>query len=189
MLNSLFYLYNRLCHFILAKPIDILHSPFVFQLYQSSAAIQKKALFESMNISHLKQDGFSNSKALASILSALNSKEIFTLKQINQNWILEEWQTKLQIPFEKEKQPIQIDALLIDNSIDLTRLPLAELKTCLQAKQPILINQPHLNKVSRKQWQSLCKQTEVQVAIDFFAFGLCFFNRKQAKEYFKLRLW
>jgi len=189
MLNSLFYLYNRLCHFILAKPIDILHSPFVFQLYQSSAAIQKQALFEPMNLSHLKQDGFSNPKALASIFSALNTKEIFTLKQINQNWILEEWQSKLQIPFEKEKLPIQIDAILIDYSIDLNCLPLAELKTCLQAKQALIIDQPHLNKVRNMQWQALCKQTEVQVAIDFFDFGLCFFNRKQAKEYFKLRLW
>jgi hypothetical protein len=158
-------------------------------LYQSSAAIQKQALFEPMNLSHLKQDGFSNPKALASIFSALNTKEIFTLKQINQNWILEEWQSKLQIPFEKEKLPIQIDALLIDYSIDLNCLPLAELKTCLQAKQALIIDQPHLNKVSSKQWQTLCKQTEIQVAIDFFDFGLCFFNRKQAKEYFKLRLW
>jgi hypothetical protein len=116
MLNSLFYHYHRLCHFILAKPIDILHSPFVFQLYQSSAAIQKKALFESMNLSHLKQYGFSNPKALASLLSALNTKEIFTLKQINQNWTLEEYQSKLQIPFEKEKLPIQIDALFTSKS-------------------------------------------------------------------------
>ena len=189
MLNSLFYQYHRLCHFIMAKPIDILHSPFVFQLYQNSAALDKKAQFEPSYLSNTKQYGLSNAKALASVLSTLNAKEIFILKQINQKWILEEWQSKCQSPFEKMNLPFQIDALLIDESIDLYSLPLAELKNCLQATQAIIVNQPHSNKKTSIQWQSLCKRAEVQVSIDFFEFGLCFFNRKQAKEHFKLRLW
>ncbi len=191
MLNSLFYTYNRLCHFILAKPIDILHSPFVFKLYQDAVAIKRNQATNKQLSEQLLKQNCKQATAISEILTALNVVQVFEIKQLKETWVLTAIdQSAIKYTLDNLAQHSQqIDAVyLADNSL-FHKIPLASLKSLLNSHCPLIVNKPHANATTHQQWYELYMKNEVQIAIDFFDFGLCFFNRKQAKEYFKLRLW
>lgn len=190
MPNSLLYLYNRLCHFILAKPIDILHSPFVFKFYQDAAALKRNHQINHNFIALFQKTACSQPNAIAALLTALNVKHLFQLNCNQETWYLTNLnQPSIQHTMEEMVQyQVQVVAICIESS-QLNNLPLVALKMLLNSDCPLLVNTPHANADSSKKWYELYQQNEIQIAVDFFDFGLCFFNRKQAKEYFKLRLW
>jgi hypothetical protein len=191
MLNSLFNSYNRLCHFILAKPIDILHSPFVFKLYQDAVAIKRNNATNKQLSEHLFQLNCKHATAISQLLTALNAVQIFEMKQVQETWVLIKiGHTATTHALEDlDQYNPQIDAIYLAEAALLNKLPLASLKSLLNSHCPLLVSNPHAHANASKQWVELYEKNEVQIAVDFFDFGLCFFNRKQAKEYFKLRLW
>jgi hypothetical protein len=189
MLNSLFKSYNRLCHFIVAKPIDILHSPFVFKLYQDAKAIHQKPDANVKWSRILTQLPVSKASSIASVLTALNAKHVYQLVQKPTEYCLQALGNTNAGTISLQAIQTPIDAIFIDKETDLKTLPLDVFKTLLNSECPLIINEPYHHLKSKHLWLQFVQQKEIQVAIDFFDFGLCFFNRKQAKEYFKLRLW
>lgn len=191
MLNSLFYTYNRLCHFIMAKPIDILHSPFVFKLYQDASALERNQLINHNFIALIQKTRFRQPNAIAGLLTALNAQHLFQLQCVQETWYLTSINNdanKFTVEeMRQQKQPI--DGIFVADNSPLNNLPLNSLKSLLNSQCPLIVNKPHANAITHQQWHELYPKNEIQIAIDFFDFGCYFFNRKQAKEYFKLRLW
>ncbi len=52
----------------------------------------------------------------------------------------------------------------------------------------IVLDDIHWSKEMNDAWQQIIKRSEVRISIDFFHFGLCFFNNGVEKQHFNLKL-
>lgn len=60
---------------------------------------------------------------------------------------------------------------------------------CMNPNGLIIVDDINWSKGMRRAWQAIKAREDVQVTIDLFFMGLCFVNRQQAKEDFRLRFW
>lgn len=60
---------------------------------------------------------------------------------------------------------------------------------CMNPNGLIIVDDINWSKGMRRAWQAIKARDDVQVTIDLFFMGLCFVNRQQAKEDFRLRFW
>jgi hypothetical protein len=146
-----------------ATPIDVLHSPFVFRLYNK--ALRKSAI--------PKVELFVSQKALTS-----NQKRICNavFEQLNYQ----------QAVFSSNSFDHSTD-MFIWNSEDDVSVANAFLSILHNAGVLVVLN-PHNNHLTEQSTNELLKHPKARVIVDVFEMLLIFCRQEQAAQYFRLRI-
>ncbi len=100
-----------------------------------------------------------------------------------------QFQEGIYISENKKIEPSKVDFIYIDSTylleknIELDKIiALANNETC------IIFENPHYSKASETQWESVVSNTNFNVTIDTYSFGLAFIRKEQVKEHFTIRV-
>ena len=110
-------------------------------------------------------------------------------KLLNRLFHYFQFQERIYISENIKNPPSKVDFIYIDsahlleNNIELEEIiALANNETC------IIFENPHYSKAIESQWKSVVSNTNFNVTIDTYSFGLAFIRKEQVKEHFTIRV-
>ena len=100
-----------------------------------------------------------------------------------------QFQEGIYISENKKKLPSKIDFIFIDSSyLNENKIQLDEIIDLANNETCVIFENPHYSKVTETQWKSLVANTNFNVTIDTYSFGLAFIRKEQVKEHFTIRV-
>jgi len=110
-------------------------------------------------------------------------------KLLNRLFHYFQFQVGINISENKKIEPSKVDFIYIDSIylneqiIELESIfALANNDTCL------IFENPHYSKATELQWKSVVANSNFNVTIDTYSFGLVFIRKEQVKEHFTIRV-
>jgi hypothetical protein len=179
-LNGAHYYSSLLKHYGSATLIDVLHSPFVFGLYNN--CIRKNSLQQLPG--QIPKVSRVNDVLLKYILKYKPAK-IYLPGHASGNDFADALHT-LNIPFDK-KQPFHACDLIY-----FERVPdAAKIKDSIQHlhnDSVVVVNGMYRSKKQTQAWEAIKMLPEITVTVDLFFVGFVFIRSEQRKQNFRLRL-
>ena len=185
------YLYLLASHYLNATRIDVLHSPFVFSLYNHCIKRQVKNPYRNLPLILSRKlyiidklFGYFNFKTIMQIGSGMSDLgfpstiDIDKIKQI----------VHLKGPNKITSDAIkQLDFIFINEEL-LPDVDAHDLSQLMHNNSMVYIDNINKDDRTRECWKQLCASDKFTVSIDFFFFGILSKRKEQVKEHFKLRL-
>jgi len=181
-----YYYLSFIKHYLSATLIDVLHSPFVFSLYNQ--CIKKKSLQQlpenitSSSLSYFKKRA---DEVLLKYVLQYNPQKIYLSGHAIQGDFADALHD-MGIPFEKTMPFHACDMIYFERVPDV-----AKIESCLSHlhnDSVIVIRNMYDSKKHTTTWNDIKAMPEITVTIDLFFAGMIFIRREQRKQDFKLRL-
>ena len=175
------FIKNFIKHYWSATRIDVLHSPFIFDLY--NACIKKKNI-------HAHPIGKINSqlKIIQSTRIAQIVSRLIEYYQYNNTIVIENFDAELPKILTDYSQ---IDFAFIDcqnhSASIINNFEMLITKT--HNNSLFIFNEMYSSKKLTSVWQKIKLHPKVNITVDLFFIGLVFFRKEQASQHFKLRIW
>jgi hypothetical protein len=180
------YYLSFIKHYLSATLIDVLHSPFVFGLYNQ--CIKKKSVQElPTNITTHSLPYFRKraDEVLLKYVLHYTPSRIYLAGHAIEGDFADALHT-LGIPFDKTMPFHTCDMIYFERIIDVPKV-----KSSLQHMHNdsvIVVRNMHDSKKHTSMWEAIQQMPEVTVTVDLFFVGLIFIRKEQRKQDFKLRL-
>ncbi len=155
----LFTFKKLLNHYASATLIDVLHSPFVFELYNSCFKRRSNIKTPYAQSGHVEE-------IIAKLCIRFPQHAVITVPN--------------------QAQPGQPFLLIPETNIPLTELDV--LLSQAHNDSFLVIKHPHASEQQFEYWEQLKQRAAVTAVIDLFFVGLVFVRTEQRKQVFKLRL-
>lgn len=173
MIFLLYTGYRFLYHYLISTPIDVLHSPFVFKLYQT--CIRRNPA--SVNI----VGGTTGSPRTDQIVERLIRENGF--------------KTGVNLAFDdlEELQQMQIPdsidyALIRIKETDRIYPAFLRITDVVHNNSMVVFYKMYHSPQSASEWEKVRDHPMVRVTVDLFFIGLVFFRKEQARQHFRLRV-
>ena len=89
----------------------------------------------------------------------------------------------------KENETSKVDFIYIDSTyLNYQNIELESIIALANNETCIIFENPHNSKVTEKHWKSVVTNSNFNVTIDIFSFGLAFIRKEQVKEHFTIRV-
>lgn len=151
------YYFALLKHYLVATRIDVLHSPFVFKLYNECIKTnQTQSTLVAALANHLN---------LHSTFTVSTDEDINRLNQFNCIY----------------------DLIIIKTDTYLSSVSLNQISRSLSKNGFVLIEKPYINPYHKYNTRTLSALPNFHVTIDLFRCALLFQRSEQVREYFRLR--
>ncbi|MFA6261812.1 MAG: hypothetical protein WC760_10110 [Bacteroidia bacterium] len=174
--------YRFILHYLISTPIDVLHSPFVFQLYNACIRRQKvlpaeKAATFGPEPEELQPYSKRTLQILQHLMLHLN---------LRRGTVITDHNVQKDSPF---NIPDLLDVVMMQ--IEDERLAYTGFERILNKlhnNSVIIFHNMYASKAKYGLWQKIKQHPQVTVTVDVFFLGLVFFRKEQVRQDFRIRL-
>jgi hypothetical protein len=185
VLNRWHYYRSFVNHYMSATLIDVLHSPFVFSLYNQCI---KKSRLQPVPEQVLNDTSYSDKRINEILLKYVlhyRPQKIYISRHAEKADLMDALHA-LNIHFSHELPFRNCDLMYLEHVPDCEKMKL--LLPHLHNDAMIIVRNMYDSKNHTAAWAALKSMPEISVTVDMFFAGLIFIRREQRKQNFRLRL-